>query len=102
MENEAKINAQLPPRNANTMSEAIALSSPSGKMSKAARERANKRLSLALFGQNGMPFPTSRIPLRKEVLLRQAAQLRELANRGMKPKAYLKHAEGLEAEANKL
>jgi len=31
--------------------------------------------------------------------LRQAAELRELANRGMKPRAYLKKAEQLEIEA---
>ncbi len=45
----------LPKRTANTMSEAIALASPSGKMSKRARQAAEKRLSEALFGPNGLP-----------------------------------------------
>ena len=89
----------LPKRTANTMSEAIALSSPSGKMSKSARERANKRLSIALFGPEGMPFPTAVQPSQKDILLRRTSQLRELAARGMKPRAYLKRAIELENEA---
>lgn len=40
----------LPPRNADTMSEAISLDSPSGRMSKRARNAANKRHHRALFG----------------------------------------------------
>ena len=92
----------LPKRTANTMSEAIALSSPSGTMSKSARERANKRLSIALFGPEGMPFPTASQPSTEEVLIRQASQLRELAARGLKPRAYLKRAIELEERISRI
>lgn len=44
----------LPPRTLNTMSDAIALSSPCGRMSKRARAAAEKRLSEALFGPGGL------------------------------------------------
>lgn len=45
---------ELPPRTANTMSDAIAMSSPSGRMSKRAKSAATKALSVALFGPNGL------------------------------------------------
>ena len=38
-----------------TMVEAIALSSPSGRMSRRARKAADERLRLALFGPDGLP-----------------------------------------------
>jgi hypothetical protein len=80
------------------MSEAIALSSPSGKMSKAAKKRANERLRQALFG-DGLAHPTCEQPPARECLLRQAAKLRELAERGMCPRKYRREAERLEAQA---
>jgi hypothetical protein len=83
-----------------TMAEAIALGSPSGRMSGAARRRANERLRVALFGPEGLRLPEPKQPTESEVLLRQAAQLRDLAARGMKPRAYLKKAIELEREAH--
>jgi hypothetical protein len=94
---------ELPTRSLNTMGDAIALSSPSGSMSKRARDAANKRLSTSLFGERGLSkpgLPTQ--PTEVESMLQQAKQLRELAARGMKPRAYVKEAERLEAEAKKL
>ena len=90
----------LPTRTADTMSEAIALSSPSGRMSKRARRAAEQRLAVALFGPNGatreeicgvQPQPTER-----ERLLRQAARLRDLAARGMSPRKFTREADRLE------
>jgi len=85
-------------RTPDTMSDAIALSSPSGKMSKAARKRANERLRQALFG-DGLPMPTCQQETDRERLLRQAAELRALAGRGMCPHRYIREAQRLETEA---
>jgi hypothetical protein len=82
----------------NTMGEAIALSSPSGRMSKRARKAANERLRKALFG-DGLARPTAPQPTEKERKLRQARELRELANRGMAPRKHRKLATKLEQEA---
>lgn len=93
----------LPERTADTMSEAISLSSPSGSMSKRAREAANKRHSEALFGPGGLPTPSGPAqPSYKESLLAKAAELRDIASRGMSTKKYTKEAQRLEAEAEKL
>lgn len=86
----------LPSRSFNTMSEAIALSSLSGRMSERARIAAQKRLSIALFGPAGLQKPEPRQPDEKERLLQEAANLRELAARGMKPRAFIKQAKNLE------
>ncbi len=91
----------LPPRTADTMSDAIALSSPSGRMSKRARAAAEKRLAKALFGDESLKGED--VPTPKSVILRRtAANLRGLAERGMKPRAYKKKVEELEREATKL
>lgn len=92
----------LPARSFDTMSEAIALSSPSGRMSKRAREAANKRLSIALFGQNGLQAPARPQTSKKEQMLAHAKRLRELAARGMSPRKFIKDAEMLEAKAEAL
>lgn len=84
---------------ATTMGEAIALSSPNGKMSKAARARATKRLADALFGDRSCFKVQTEQPTERETLLRRARELRELAARGVKPRAYIKQAEQLEAQA---
>ena len=92
----------LPERTGDTMSDAIALSSPSGRMSKRARSAAQKRLSVALFGENGLtrsPYPTVD---RKEYLLHRAKYLRELAACGMSRRAFTREADQLEAEARSL
>jgi len=89
----------LPKRTANTMSDAIALSSPSGKMSKRARRDAERRLSLALFGPGGSPKPKTVQPSKRERLLRQAKTLRGLADRGMSVRKFNREATKLEALA---
>ena len=81
------------------MSEAIALSSPNGRMSKAARFRAEKRW-VEKFGT--IPFPKLPQLSKKERILNQAKNLREIAAKGMKSKAYLKKAQALEIEASNL
>lgn len=86
-------------RTLDTMSDAIALGSPSGKMSKRAREEAQKRLSVALFGPDGLKAPSCAPEPEKDKLLRRAAELRKLAEGGMKPRKYLKEAKRLEALA---
>ena len=80
------------------------LLSPSGKMSKRARKAAEKRLFEKLFPRDEFPngIPVNQLPkqpTKKERLLRQATELRELASRGMKPRAYAKKADELEAQA---
>jgi len=91
--------AKLPDRTADTMSDAIALSSPSGRMSKRQRRIAQERLSKALFGETGLARPRGRSVSEREQKLRQAQTLRELADRGMCVRKYRKEAARLEAEA---
>lgn len=91
-----------PPRSLDTMSEAIALSSPSGTMSKRARAAAEKRLSLALFGPNGLEKPKVEQPTEKERLLQQAKRLRDLASRGMSVRRFSREADRLEEKARAL
>jgi hypothetical protein len=86
----------LPPRTSETMSEAIAMSSPSGRSSRRTAEAAKERLRQRLFGRSGLPAPSVIQPEEKEVARRQAAELRSLAERGMHPQSYLKRAEALE------
>ena len=89
----------LPPRTSDTMIDAIALSSPCGRMSKSARNAAEKRLAVALFGPAGL-IPAQRPDADpRESLLRRAKELRELAARGMSKRAFTREAERLEAQA---
>jgi hypothetical protein len=90
----------LPPRTPDTMSDAIALSSPSGRMSKRARKAAEARLAKTLFG-NWKPEPTPQ-PTQAESLLRRAAILRDLAARGMSTRAFNREADKLEKKAKDL
>lgn len=89
----------LPPRTADTMSDAIALSSPNGRMSKRAKEAAQKRLGIALFGEAGIPRALPPQPSERDKLLRQAATLRDLAARGMSARKFTKEADRLERQA---
>jgi len=89
----------LPPRSYDTMSDAIALSSPNGRMSSRARKAAEKRLALALFGKGGIPRSLPPQPSKAERLLRQARTLRDLAARGMSTAKFNREADRLEAEA---
>ena len=70
------------PRSANTMSDAIALSSPSGHMSKRSRKAAEQRLCMALFGKPEItladvkgPKPPPMAPIEKAAHLRRMAAL---------------------------
>ncbi len=83
------------------MLEAIAISSPSGHIPKRALREAQERIRQSLFG-DGLAWPKCPEPPKAVTLRRQAATLRGLAERGMKPRAYLKRAIALEAEANAL
>lgn len=95
-------NQDLPARTSGTMVDAIALSSPCGRMSKRARKVAERRLSVALFGESGL-IPAERPKADpKESLLRRAKELRELAARGMSKRAFTREAERLQAEAEAL
>ncbi len=72
--------------------------SPSGHVSKRAKRASDERVRRQLFG-DGLPWPTCRQPSERERLLQQAAELRGLSERGMKPRAYLRRAKQLEARA---
>lgn len=92
---------KLPPRTADTMSMAIAMSSPNGRMSKRSRIQAERALHTALFGNCSLkgerPVPT--IDERRARLLQRAKELRDMAARGMQPRAFVKEAIRIEAEA---
>ena len=91
----------LPARTGATMGEAIAMSSPSGSMSKRSKKAATERLSKSLFGEGGLKKPEPKIPTgeeAKEKDLKFAKQLRELAAQGMGPRKHIKEAEKLEAK----
>ena len=91
----------LPNRRLDTMTDAIALSSPSGRMSKRGKAAATERLRRDLFG-SGLANPEPKQPGKSERLLQEARELRDLAGRGMKPQAYLKRAKELEREAREV
>ena len=96
----------LPERTADTMSDAIAMSSPNGRMSKRARMAADKRLSAALFGPDGLTreqLTGTQTTAQQAGHRREYAQfLRQLAAGGMKPRAHIREALKLEAEAIEL
>lgn len=93
---------QLSPRTFNTMSEAIALSSPSGRMSKRAKEAATQRLALALFGPKGLQRGEPKQPTEVERLERKIEEFRSLASRGMQPRKFTRLANELEEKLNTL
>jgi hypothetical protein len=84
------------------MVDAIALSSPSGSMSNRARAAAQERLRVALFGAEGLQRAECPQESERDNLLRRAKELRGLAERGMKPQAYLKESQRLELLAANL
>ena len=75
--------------------------SPSGRVSKRARKAALAREMRKLFPDGVDAAIAPRLPAqdRREQLLRQARELRELAARGMHPRSYLKKAAELELKA---
>jgi len=87
--------------NGDSMVDAIALSSPDGHMSKRARRAAQQRW-LDQYGTRPTPPHGVTLPEQALVLRRRASLLREMASRGMKPKAYPKEADKLEAQADAL
>ena len=91
-----------PERTPDTMSMAIEMTSPSGSISKRALKAAQKRLSLALWGEEGLQAPTCPQPTEYERLMREAANLRDLASRGMHPRSFVKQAEKLESQASEI
>jgi hypothetical protein len=80
------------------MSEAIALSSPSGRMSRRAKEAAMKRFAVQLFGPGGLQRPRLPQPTERERDLMRAVTLRDLASRGMSTRKFNKEADALEAK----
>ncbi|MEN6535028.1 MAG: hypothetical protein ABFD89_15290 [Bryobacteraceae bacterium] len=94
-----------PPRTADTMSDAIAMSSPSGKMSKRASRAADEGLKTDLFGAGGLQkpqAPPSTPQEQAETLRMQANDLRALADRGMRPRVHRKRAAELDSQADSL
>lgn len=98
----ARLAARLPDRDASTMGEAIALSSPNGRMSERARSAANERLRQSLFGKDGLQKELPEQPTEAAALRRQATELRGIAERGMNARSYLKKAQELERQAASL
>lgn len=72
--------------------------SPSGTVSKRAGKAALERERRRLFG-DGLPHPTCEQPSEKQRLLKQAKDLRDMAARGMRPRAGIKQAQALETQA---
>ena len=95
-----------PRRTLDTMSEAIAMSSPSGRMSERSRKAARKRLSAALFGPNGeiwqptVPDKTEYDMARIKALTERARLLHSLADSGLHPRRNRKEARRCEQEAH--
>jgi hypothetical protein len=82
--------------------DAIALSSPSGRMSKRAREAALARIRQQLFAGvdiTGGPTPQ---PSEAERLRRHADRLDDLANRGMSARKYRREAAAARERAAEL
>lgn len=92
-------NQPLPPRSSDTMVDAIALTSPSGCMSKRARKAAEERLRQSLFG-DGLEAPRGPTINEAERLQRHVKTLRELTDRGMSPRKFRKEADKVEQRIN--
>ena len=95
----AKRSAGLPMTRA--FGDAIALGSPSGHISKRALKAAQERIRKQLFPE-GLAAPKGPEVSERVRLLWQAAELRGLAARGMKPRAFVKKAKELEVQAEAL
>lgn len=95
----AHVDKILPKRSADTMSEAIAQSSPSGRMSARAKDAALKRLSTQLFGEGGLQKAAPAQESEAANMLRNAKQLRQLAAGGMSVKKFTKQADLMEQAA---
>ena len=70
----------FPPRNLDTMSDAIAASSPSGRISKRAKKAVSEALCMALFGKPEITIEDVKgPPIRQPTPKERASHLRELA-----------------------
>jgi hypothetical protein len=89
-------------RSWDTMSEAIALSSPSGSMSKRARKAAEQRLLKMLH--ESMPPPTPRDPRPGKIsqLESRILILKGFVERGYRPRVHAKELAKAEAELSEL
>lgn len=89
----------LPPRTADTMSDAISLSSPNGRMSNRAKLAMQEALRVKLFGQEGLQRPIlTPQPDKAQKMRWRIRDLRAMAARGMSVRAFTREAEALEAE----
>lgn len=89
----------LPPRTADTMSDAISLSSPNGRMSKRAKLAAQEALRVKLFGRQGLQRPVlTQQPNKAQKMRWRIRDLRAMAARGMSVRAFTKEADSMEAE----
>lgn len=77
--------------------DAIALASPSGRISKRALKAAQERIRRDLFG-DGLNRPAPTQPPERDRDLATAQEYRRLAARGMSPRKYRKVAGELEAK----
>lgn len=92
----------LPSRTADTMSDAISLSSPSGRMSAHAKAAMQEALRVSLFGKNGLQRAATPQPSRADKLRWRIRDLRALAERGMSKRAFTREADALQAELDAL
>jgi len=88
----------LPPRTADTMSDAISLSSPNGRISNRAKAASQDRLRVALFGDAGLQRVQAPQPSRANKLRWRIRDLRAMAARGMSKRAFTMEADALQAE----
>lgn len=77
--------------------DAIALTSPSGRVSKRALHATQERIRRELFGDGLQQVPVPQ-PTGREADLQKAAEFRALAARGMSPRKHLRLAVALEAK----
>ena len=75
-----------------SMIDAIAISSPSGKMSKRARKAADRRWADKVFTPDVRAAMKPKVtqPTEVEILCRNIGQIEDLLTRGMSPKGYKK------------
>ena len=88
-------------RTLDTMSDAIALSSPSGRMSRRAMRTAQERLRRDLFG-DGLPMPNCEQETHRQYLTRWIGEYTAYAERGFRPRARRKAAARLQSELDAL
>lgn len=92
----------LPARTADTMSDAISLSSPNGRMSKRAKLAMQEALRVKLFGQEGLQRTPTPQPDKAQKLRWRIRDLRAMAARGMSVRAFTKEADALEVDLAKM